>query len=287
MSSAPPRWSPQAKRSSEVTPPERRAPGKNVKLTMAVVEGDHTKKLARPPNGKKESSTKPKVGSHYVHGDHGGARGASFTVPKRRLSLPFAGAEAAAATAASLIEVVKDVPLTLAEEETLRVKFNEFDLNGDGSLDASEVIHVLKQMTGDDAVDEEAAVTAIEQIKDTARQSLVVAADVAGVELVDKSESPAANGASSQTVSFDEFKAWFAQSEFFEAKAKEQKAIAAEAEAKDEEEGISLAWPADASPSRAGKGCENPNFKGSYLGRFPLVSADFWTRDHLSERSRP
>ena len=141
-------------------------------------------------------------------------------------------------------------------------------------------------MTGDDAVDEEAAVTAIEQIKDTARQSLVVAADVAGVELVDKSESPAANGASSQTVSFDEFKAWFAQSEFFEAKAKEQKAIAAEAEAKDEEEGISLAWPADASPSRAGKGCENPNFKGSYLGRFPLVSADFWTRDHLSERSR-
>ena len=38
---------------------------------------------------------------------------------------------------------------------------------------------------------------------------------------------------------------------------------------------------------RAGKGCEIPNFKGSYLGRFPLVSADFWTRDHLSERSRP
>ena len=38
--------------------------------------------------------------------------------------------------------------------------------------------------------------------------------------------------------------------------------------------------------TRAGKGCENPNFKGSYLGRFPLVSADFWTRDHLSERSR-
>jgi len=31
---------------------------------------------------------------------------------------------------------------------------------------------------------------------------------------------------------------------------------------------------------------EIPNFKGSYLGRFPLVSADFWTSDHLSERSR-
>ena len=41
----------------------------------------------------------------------------------------------------------------------------------------------------------------------------------------------------------------------------------------------------DAAP-RAGKGCEPPNFKGSSLGRFPLVSADFWTSDHLSERSR-
>jgi hypothetical protein len=36
----------------------------------------------------------------------------------------------------------------------------------------------------------------------------------------------------------------------------------------------------------AAKGCEIPNFKGSYLGRFPLVSADFWTSDHLSERPR-
>ena len=36
----------------------------------------------------------------------------------------------------------------------------------------------------------------------------------------------------------------------------------------------------------AAKGCENPNFKGSYFGRFPLVSADFSTSDHLSERSR-
>ena len=38
--------------------------------------------------------------------------------------------------------------------------------------------------------------------------------------------------------------------------------------------------------SRAGKGCEIPNFKGWYLGHFPLVSADFWTSEHLSERSR-
>jgi len=38
--------------------------------------------------------------------------------------------------------------------------------------------------------------------------------------------------------------------------------------------------------ARAAKGCEIPNFKGSYLGRFPLVLADFWTSDHLSERSR-
>ena len=29
-----------------------------------------------------------------------------------------------------------------------------------------------------------------------------------------------------------------------------------------------------------------PNFKGADLGRVPLVSADFWTNDHLSERSR-
>ena len=31
---------------------------------------------------------------------------------------------------------------------------------------------------------------------------------------------------------------------------------------------------------------EIPNFKSSDLGHFPLVSADFWTSDHLSERSR-
>ena len=37
---------------------------------------------------------------------------------------------------------------------------------------------------------------------------------------------------------------------------------------------------------RAGKESELPNFKGSDLGRFLLVSADFWTSDHLSERSR-
>ena len=36
----------------------------------------------------------------------------------------------------------------------------------------------------------------------------------------------------------------------------------------------------------AGKESELPNFKGSSLGRFPLVLADLWTSDHLSERSR-
>ena len=36
----------------------------------------------------------------------------------------------------------------------------------------------------------------------------------------------------------------------------------------------------------AGKESEIPNFKGSYLGRFPLVSADVWTSDHLLERPR-
>ena len=37
-----------------------------------------------------------------------------------------------------------------------------------------------------------------------------------------------------------------------------------------------------AGVSQGGK--RERNFKGSYLGRFPLVSADFWTSDHLSER---
>ena len=36
----------------------------------------------------------------------------------------------------------------------------------------------------------------------------------------------------------------------------------------------------------AGQESEIPNFKGSDLGHFPLVSADFWTSDHLSERPR-
>ena len=37
---------------------------------------------------------------------------------------------------------------------------------------------------------------------------------------------------------------------------------------------------------RAAQESEIPNFKGSDLGHFPLVSADFWTSDHLAERSR-
>ena len=53
---------------------------------------------------------------------------------------------------------------------------------------------------------------------------------------------------------------------------------------------IAAAAPAAATyylvRDRAGKESEIPNFKGSDLGRFPLVSADFWTSDHLSERSR-
>ena len=43
---------------------------------------------------------------------------------------------------------------------------------------------------------------------------------------------------------------------------------------------------ADLVFARAAQESEIPNFKGSYLGHFPLVSADFWTSDHLSERSR-
>ena len=38
--------------------------------------------------------------------------------------------------------------------------------------------------------------------------------------------------------------------------------------------------------TRAAKGCEILNFEGSYLGQIPLVSAHFWTSDHLSSSSR-
>jgi hypothetical protein len=41
---------------------------------------------------------------------------------------------------------------------------------------------------------------------------------------------------------------------------------------------------APAAAAGAGKDRELP--KGSELGRLPLVSADFWTSDHRSERSR-
>ena len=41
-----------------------------------------------------------------------------------------------------------------------------------------------------------------------------------------------------------------------------------------------------AAGTGAGQESEIPNFKGSFLGRFPLVSADFWTSYHLLERSR-
>ena len=42
----------------------------------------------------------------------------------------------------------------------------------------------------------------------------------------------------------------------------------------------------DVVESGAGKERDAPDFQGSSLGRFPLVSADFWTSDHLPERSR-
>ena len=50
--------------------------------------------------------------------------------------------------------------------------------------------------------------------------------------------------------------------------------------------GMLVAGPPGAVAGRAGQESEIPNFKGSFLGRFPLVSADFWTSDHLLERSR-
>jgi len=38
--------------------------------------------------------------------------------------------------------------------------------------------------------------------------------------------------------------------------------------------------------ARAAQESDMPNVKGSFLGRVPLVLADFWTSDRLSERSR-
>ena len=45
-------------------------------------------------------------------------------------------------------------------------------------------------------------------------------------------------------------------------------------------------WTGSVAPTRAAQESEIPNFKASYLGRFPLVLADLWTSDHPSERSR-
>jgi ATP-binding cassette subfamily F protein 2 len=45
-------------------------------------------------------------------------------------------------------------------------------------------------------------------------------------------------------------------------------------------------WRMRVALAGAGKESDMPDFKGSYLGRFPLVSAVFGTSDHRSERSR-
>ncbi|KAH8057532.1 calcium, potassium:sodium antiporter [Aureococcus anophagefferens] len=131
-----------------------------------------------------------------------------------------------------------------------------FDLNGDGRLDASEVVHVLKQMSGDDDVDEDGALKAIAEIKDGARASGV---ETAGIELTDKGSSLPA---STDTVGFDEFKAWFATSEFFQAKSSQTKAVVEAAGDEEDGEGLSLSWPADASPSG----------KFFFVASFPLVA---------------
>ncbi|KAH8095690.1 calcium, potassium:sodium antiporter [Aureococcus anophagefferens] len=111
------------------------------------------------------------------------------------------------------------------------------------AADASEVAHVLKQMSGDDDVDEDGALKAIAEIKDGARASGV---ETAGIELTDKG---APLPASTDTVGFDEFKAWFATSEFFQAKSSQTKAVVEAAGDEEDGEGLSLSWPADASPS--------------------------------------
>ena len=49
---------------------------------------------------------------------------------------------------------------------------------------------------------------------------------------------------------------------------------------------LRLALSDDALDARAGAGRERELPKGADLGRVPLVSADFWTSDHVLERSR-
>ncbi|KAH8048078.1 hypothetical protein JL720_15941 [Aureococcus anophagefferens] len=47
-----------------------------------------------------------------------------------------------------------------------------------------------------------------------------------------------------------EAQAWFATSEFFQAKSSQTKAVVEAAGDEEDGEGLSLSWPADASPSR-------------------------------------
>ncbi|KAH8085097.1 calcium, potassium:sodium antiporter [Aureococcus anophagefferens] len=89
----------------------------------------------------------------------------------------------------------------------------------------------------------DAASTPIAEIKDGARASGV---ETAGIELTDKGSSLPA---STDTVGFDEFKAWFATSEFFQAKSSQTKAVVEAAGDEEDGEGLSLSWPADASPA--------------------------------------
>ena len=51
-------------------------------------------------------------------------------------------------------------------------------------------------------------------------------------------------------------------------------------------QGLPGADPLGACFAGQHKAAKVANFKGSCLGRFPLFLADFWTSDHLSERSR-
>ena len=44
-----------------------------------------------------------------------------------------------------------------------------------------------------------------------------------------------------------------------------------------DEETVVVGHSSGGAAARAAKESEIPNFKGSYLGRFPLVSDDFWT----------
>ncbi|KAH8085105.1 calcium ion antiporter [Aureococcus anophagefferens] len=122
--------------------------------------------------------------------------------------------------------------------EAMAKAVEDMDGNGNGEITREAFVKWYSTCEAQDG-----ALKAIAEIKDGARASGV---ETAGIELTDKGSSLPA---STDTVGFDEFKAWFATSEFFQAKSSQTKAVVEAAGDEEDGEGLSLSWPADASPA--------------------------------------